>query len=256
MTLVEVKHIKKVYGSRKGEVQTEALKNINFSIDTGEFVSIMGESGSGKSTLLNIISTLDTPTNGEVTIKGRKLSDISKKEVSEFRREELGFVFQEFNLLDMFTGKDNILLPLVLAGVEVKEMDARLSTIASTLEIEDILHHYPHELSGGQKQRVAIARAIITNPSLILADEPTGSLDSYASSIIMQLFETLHEEGQTIMMVTHSIRSAAHAKRVLFIKDGIVYHEIYRGEDTVDVFMDRISDSLSMLSSRGAGYEK
>lgn len=256
MTMLDVKNLKKIYGSNKGEVKTEALKNINFSVEEGEFVAIMGESGSGKTTLLNIIATLDKPTNGQVVLNEIDLLTIKDKKVSDFRRKKLGFVFQEFNLLDLFSNKDNILLPLVLSGEKVEKMENKLMKIASTLGIKDILKKYPHEISGGQKQRVAIARALITNPSIVLADEPTGSLDSNSSKIIMHLFEEVNQKGQTVMMVTHSVRSAAHAKRVLFIKDGVIYHEIYKGEDSVNMFMDRITHSLSMLTSGVDSYEK
>lgn len=255
MTILEVKNVKKTYGTRRDEAKTEALKNVNFSVNQGEFVAIMGESGSGKSTLLNIVASLDNPTSGEVKLNGRKLSEIKNKEISTFRRDELGFVFQEFNVLDTFNNKDNILLPLVLAGKSVKEMEARLAKVVGPLGIADIMEKFPYEISGGQKQRVAIARAIINEPSILYADEPTGALDSKSSEKIMNVFHNLNQNAQTIMMVTHSTKAAAYANRVLFIKDGVVYHEIYKGKENVTEFSTRIAESLSMLNKRGENYE-
>lgn len=254
MNILEVKNLKKIYG--KDGAMTEALSNINFSVEKGEFIAIMGESGSGKTTLLNMVSTLDKPTEGNVIINGKDITTLKESQIARFRRNELGFVFQDFNVLDTFSNKDNILLPLVLAGINTKEMDSRLKNIAEILNISDLLEKYPYQISGGQKQRVAIARAVITNPSIILADEPTGSLDSKSSDVIMNLFTELNREGQTVMMVTHSNKAAAYARRVLFIKDGTVYHEIYKGGETVEQFMEKISQSLSMLNRRGADYEK
>ncbi|CEG23687.1 ABC transporter ATP-binding protein YxdL [Planococcus massiliensis] len=255
MALLEIKNLKKVYTARFSAQQTEALSTVNFSVEEGEFVSIMGESGSGKTTLLNIISTLDDATSGEVYLDGNPLSKIKDKEVSAFRRSTLGFVFQDFNLLDNFSIKDNILLPLVLSKTPIEEMEARLAPIVRNLGIEAHIHKYPYEVSGGQKQRVAVARALITRPKIILADEPTGALDSKASQNLMEILKGINEEGQTILMVTHSTRAASFSKRVLFIRDGSVYHEIYRGGQTADEFMDRISQSLTVLSSRGEGHE-
>lgn len=255
MALLEIKNLKKVYTARFSNQQTEALSTVNFSVEKGEFVSIMGESGSGKTTLLNIISTLDEATGGEVYLDGKPLSNIKDKEISAFRRNTLGFVFQDFNLLDNFTIKDNILLPLVLSKTPVAEMEERLVPIVRKLGIEAHINKYPYEVSGGQKQRVAVARALITQPKIILADEPTGALDSKASQNLMEILKGINETGQTILMVTHSTRAASFSSRVLFIRDGSVYHEIYRGEQTSDEFMERISQSLTVLSSRGGKDE-
>lgn len=255
MALLEIKNLKKVYTARFSNQQTEALSTVNFSVEKGEFVSIMGESGSGKTTLLNIISTLDEATGGEVYLDGKPLSNIKDKEISAFRRNTLGFVFQDFNLLDNFTIKDNILLPLVLSKTPVAEMEERLVPIVRKLGIEAHINKYPYEVSGGQKQRVAVARALITQPKIILADEPTGALDSKASQNLMEILKGINETGQTILMVTHSTRVASFSSRVLFIRDGSVYHEIYRGEQTSDEFMERISQSLTVLSSRGGKDE-
>lgn len=255
MALLEIKNLKKVYTARFSNQQTEALSTVNFSVEKGEFVSIMGESGSGKTTLLNIISTLDEATGGEVYLNGKPLSNIKDKEISAFRRNTLGFVFQDFNLLDNFTIKDNILLPLVLSKTPVAEMEERLIPIVRKLGIEAHINKYPYEVSGGQKQRVAVARALITQPKIILADEPTGALDSKASQNLMEILKGINETGQTILMVTHSTRAASFSSRVLFIRDGSVYHEIYRGEQISDEFMERISQSLTVLSSRGGKDE-
>ncbi|MCP2035634.1 putative ABC transport system ATP-binding protein [Planomicrobium sp. HSC-17F08] len=255
MALLEIKNLKKVYTARFSNQQTEALSTVNFSVEKGEFVSIMGESGSGKTTLLNIISTLDEATGGEVYLDGKPLSNIKDKEISAFRRNTLGFVFQDFNLLDNFTIKDNILLPLVLSKTPVAEMEERLIPIVRKLGIEAHINKYPYEVSGGQKQRVAVARALITQPKIILADEPTGALDSKASQNLMEILKGINETGQTILMVTHSTRAASFSSRVLFIRDGSVYHEIYRGEQNSDEFMERISQSLTVLSSRGGKDE-
>ena len=248
--LLDVKNVKKVYKTRGN--QTVALKQIDFGVNEGEFVAIMGESGSGKSTLLNIIATFDKPSQGTVQLNGTNTANIKKNKVAEFRREQLGFVFQDFNVLDTFSNRDNILLPLVLSNKKVEEMEARLNDIAPILGIQDLLDKYPYEISGGQRQRVAIARAIITNPPLLLADEPTGALDSKSSEQILGLFKELNDLGNTILMVTHSIQAASHAGRVLFIKDGVVYHELYRGEESNQEFNERISQSLTMLADRGA----
>lgn len=255
MPLLEVKNVKKVYTARFSSQQTEALTNVNFSVENGEFVSIMGESGSGKTTLLNILSTLDSASSGEVYLDGKPLSKIKDREISAFRRNTLGFVFQDFNLLDNFTIRDNILLPLVLSNTPVAEMESRIQPIVKNLGIEAYLDNYPYEVSGGQKQRVAVSRALITNPKIILADEPTGALDSRASQNLLETFERINESGQTIMMVTHSVRAASYSNRVLFIRDGAVYHEIYRGDQTAEEFMDQIAQSMRVLSSRGEQYE-
>lgn len=251
MSILTVSALRKVYSTRFGSSQVEALKNVNFSVEEGEFVAIMGESGSGKTTLLNIIAALDKPTSGSVLLAGRELSEIKDAELSNFRRDNLGFVFQEFNLLDTFTVEDNIYLPLVLAGKRYGEMVERLSPIAKRLSINDILKKYPYEISGGQKQRAAVARALITEPKLILADEPTGALDSRSSDELLRLFCDINRIGQTIIMVTHSVRAASVAGRVLFIKDGEVFHSLYRGNDTDERFYARISDTLTMLATGG-----
>lgn len=220
MAILEVNNLKKVYTTRLGGNQVEALKNLSFSVEEGEYVAIMGESGSGKTTLLNILAALDKPTGGQVILNGKNIVDIREKEISAFRRENLGFVFQDFNLLDNFSLKDNIVLPLVLSGVDYKEMERRITPIAAQLGILDILGKYPYEVSGGQKQRAAVARALIIKPELVLADEPTGALDSKATEDLLTLFNKINERGQTILMVTHSTKAASHARRVLFIKDG------------------------------------
>lgn len=250
MKILDVKNVKKIYGS-KGMVKTEALKNVTFSVEEGEFVAIMGESGSGKTTLLNIIATLDKATSGMVIIGDNDVSTLKDKEIAKFRRDKLGFVFQDFNLLDTFNNMDNIFLPLVLSDVKYEKMKAKLDEIAEILGIAEILKKFPYEISGGQKQRVAIARAMITNPNLILADEPTGALDSNSSDIILNLFGKVNRAGQTILMVTHSLKAASFSNRVLFIKDGRVYHEIYRGDNNNQEFMERIILAQNMLSNRG-----
>ena len=224
MAILEVNNVKKIYTARFGSNRVQALSDVSFSVEEGEYVAVMGESGSGKTTLLNIIAALDKPTDGEVCLNGRRFSDIKEAEIAKFRREHLGFVFQEFNLLDNFSIKDNILLPLVLAGRQYHEMDKRLTPVARKLGISEILSKYPYEVSGGQKQRAAVARAIITDPQLILADEPTGALDSKSSDELLALFSSINNDGQTIIMVTHSVKAASNAGRVLFIKDGRVFH--------------------------------
>lgn len=251
MSILEVNGLKKVYTTRFGGNKVEALKNVSFTVEQGEYVAIMGESGSGKTTLLNILAALDKPTNGIVSLDGRDLSKVKESAVSAFRRDNLGFVFQDFNLLDTFTLEDNIYLPLVLAGKHYTEMKQRLTPIASQLGIADILKKYPYEVSGGQKQRAAVARALITNPRLILADEPTGALDSRATDELLRLFSEINRKGQTILMVTHSVKAASHAGRVLFIKDGEVFHQIYRGNSTNEQLYQKISDTLTMLATGG-----
>lgn len=255
MTLLEVKNVKKIYTTRFGKNQVQALSNVNFSVEVGEYVAIMGESGSGKTTLLNILAALDKPTRGSVFLQGKDLTHIREKEITNFRREHLGFVFQDFNLLDNFNNKDNIFLPLVLSKKSVSEMERRLAPIAKQLGIEDILTKYPYEISGGQKQRVAVARALITQPDLVLADEPTGALDSKSTEELLHLFGRINEKRQTIIMVTHSTSAASHASRVLFIKDGKIFHEIYRGNKTMDQMYQCISDTLTLLATGGVHHE-
>lgn len=251
MSLLEVKNVKKIYTTRFGSNQVEALRDVNFTVERGEYVAIMGESGSGKMTLLNILAALDKPTEGKVYLKDRDLGKLKEKEIATFRRQNLGFVFQDFNLLDTFSLKDNIFLPLVLSGKKYPEMEKRLKPIAEKLGIEKLLEKYPYEVSGGQKQRAAIARALITKPQLILADEPSGALDSKAADSLMNLFTTINQEGQTIVMVTHSVKAASSAKRVLFIKDGKVFHQLYRGNLTNEEMYERISDTLKILTTGG-----
>lgn len=251
MSILEVKGVKKVYTTRFGNNKVEALRNVNFQVEKGEYVAIMGESGSGKTTLLNILAALDRPTGGSVLLSGRNLSDIKESDMAAFRRDELGFVFQDFNLLDTFPVEDNIYLPLVLAGKSYNEMKVRLTPIAEKLGITSLLKKYPYEISGGQKQRVAVARALITGPKLILADEPTGALDSKATDELLSLFNEVNATGQTILMVTHSVKAASHAGRVLFIKDGEVFHQIYRGQDSFSTQYQKISDTLTLLQQTG-----
>ena len=251
MSYLEVKNIKKIYSTRFGGNKVEALKNVNFTVEEGEYVAIMGESGSGKTTLLNILAALIRPTGGSVVLDGRELSAIKDSDIAEYRRDNLGFVFQEFNLLDTFTIEDNIYLPLVLAGKSHKEMSERLEPLATILGISTLLKKYPYEISGGQKQRAAVARALITNPKLILADEPTGALDSKSTDELLRLFSDINGSGQTIVMVTHSVKAASTANRVLFIKDGEVYHQLYRGKDTNEQLYQKISDTLTMLATGG-----
>lgn len=251
MALLDVKNVKKIYTTRFGGNQVEALRDVTFSVEPREYVAIMGESGSGKTTLLNILAALDRPTGGKVYLKGRDLSGVKEKEIAAFRRQNLGFVFQDFNLLDTFSLKDNIFLPLVLSGRKYPEMEKRLVPIAQRLGIQGILEKYPYEVSGGQKQRAAIARALITRPQLILADEPTGALDSRAAEELLRLFAAINQDGQTILMVTHSVKAASSARRVLFIKDGIVFHQLYRGNLTNEQMYQKISDTLTVLTTGG-----
>lgn len=251
MSILEVNGLKKVYTTRFSGNKVEALRNVNFSVEEGEYVAIMGESGSGKTTLLNILAALDKPTGGTVQLDGKNLASIKDSAIASFRREHLGFVFQDFNLLDTFSLEDNIYLPLVLAGKQYQEMHSRLESLAKKLGITSLLKKYPYEVSGGQKQRAAVARALITDPRLVLADEPTGALDSRATDELLRLFNTINEEGQTILMVTHSVKAASHAGRVLFIKDGEVYHQIYRGDSTDEQLYQKISDTLTVLTTGG-----
>ena len=251
MSLLEVQHLQKIYTTRFGGSQVTALADVNFSVEPGEYVAIMGESGSGKTTLLNILAALDRPTAGEVFLNGKALSDIRERDLAAFRRSHLGFVFQDFNLLDTFSLEDNIYLPLVLAGRPYGEMRRKLKPIAEQLGITDLLAKYPYEVSGGQKQRAAVARALITSPKLILADEPTGALDSKATDELLRLFGAINATGQTILMVTHSVKAASHAGRVLFIKDGEVFHQIYRGDSDNEQLYQKVSDTLTMLATGG-----
>lgn len=251
MSILEVNGVRKVYATRFGGSKVEALKNVTFSVERGEYVAIMGESGSGKTTLLNILAALDKPTDGTVKLEGMDLSKVKESQMGTFRRDNLGFVFQEFNLLDTFTVEDNIYLPLVLAGNHYKVMESKMMPIVEKLEIKHLLKKYPYEISGGQKQRVAVARALITNPKLILADEPTGALDSRATDELLKLFEDINYDGQTIVMVTHSVKAASHASRVLFIKDGEVFHQIYRGNQSDEQLYQMISATLTTLATGG-----
>ncbi len=251
MSILRVSSVQKIYTARFGGNKVEALKSVSFEVDQGEYVAIMGESGSGKTTLLNILAALDKQTSGSVVLDGNDLSKIKESQMAAFRRDNLGFVFQEFNLLDTFSIEDNIYLPLVLSGKSYNEMKQRLEPIARQLGINEILKKYPYEVSGGQKQRAAVARALITAPKLILADEPTGALDSKATNELLRLFAEINRSGQTILMVTHSVKAASHASRVLFIKDGEVFHQIYRGENTSEQFYQKISDTLTMLTTGG-----
>ena len=251
MSILTVENLKKIYTTRFGGNKVEALRNVNFSVEEGEYVAIMGESGSGKTTLLNILAALDKPTSGTVTLDGRELTRIKESEAANFRRDNLGFVFQDFNLLDTFTLEDNIFLPLVLAGKSYDEMHSRIIPVAKELGISELLKKYPYEVSGGQKQRAAVARAMITRPRILLADEPTGALDSKSTDELMGLFSRIHQDGQTILMVTHSVKAASHAGRVLFLKDGQVFHQLHRDGDTDARFYQRISDALTALTTGG-----
>lgn len=251
MPILDVISLQKIYTTRFGGNQVQALSNVSFSVEQGEYVAIMGESGSGKTTLLNILAALDQPTAGQVLLNGKELSGIRERELAAFRRENLGFVFQEFNLLDTFSVRDNILLPLVLSGTKYSDMVSRLAPVAKQLGIEELLDKFPYEISGGQKQRTAVARALITRPELILADEPTGALDSKSTDGLLQIFQEINAQGQTILMVTHSTKAASHANRVLFIKDGEVFHQIYRGNSTNEQLYQKISDTLTLLATGG-----
>ena len=251
MAILAVNILKKTYTTRFGGNQVKALTNVSFQVESGEYVAIMGESGSGKTTLLNILAALDKPTGGTVLLEGQDLSRIREADKAAFRRDNLGFVFQDFNLLDTFTLRDNIYLPLVLANMSYREIEKRLAPIAEKLGITSLLDKYPYEVSGGQKQRAAVARALITQPKLVLADEPTGALDSKATDELLRMFSTINQDGQTILMVTHSVKAASHAGRVLFIKDGEVFHQIYRGTSTNEQLYQKVSDTLTMLATGG-----
>ena len=255
MSILEVNNLKKIYATRFGGNHVQALSNVSFSAERGEYVAIMGESGSGKTTLLNILAALDKPTSGEVLLEGKNIVSISEKEISAFRRDHLGFVFQEFNLLDTFSIQDNILLPLVLQEKKYEEMQEKLLPLVRKLGIQDILSKFPYEVSGGQKQRAAVARALITEPDLVLADEPTGALDSRSADELLALFRAINAEGQTILMVTHSVMAASSAKRVLFIKDGEVFHQLYRGEHSSEEMYQKISHTLTLLATGGERHE-
>ncbi|MEE0114406.1 MAG: ABC transporter ATP-binding protein [Ruminococcus sp.] len=251
MAMLQVECLKKIYTTRFGGNQVQALSDVSFSVETGEYVAIMGESGSGKTTLLNILAALDQPTSGKVFLDGKDLTMVKEREIAAFRRDNLGFVFQDFNLLDTFSLKDNIFLPLVLAGKSPKEMELRLTPIAEQLGITHLLEKYPYEVSGGQKQRAAVARALISKPKLILADEPTGALDSKSTDGLLDVFSAIHATGQTILMVTHSTKAASRADRILFIKDGVLFYQIYRGGCTNEQLYQKISDTLTMLATGG-----
>ena len=252
MALLEAKNIRKVYATRFGGNQVQALTDVSFTVDEDEYVAIMGESGSGKTTLLNILAALDRPTSGTVLLDGKDISAIRENQLAAFRRDQLGFVFQDFNLLDTFSLKDNILLPLVLQGMNWREMEANLLPIANQLRIANLLEKYPYEVSGGQKQRAAVCRALITHPRLILADEPTGALDSRATDALLDVFQQINQTGQTLLMVTHSLKAASRAGRILFIRDGQVYHQLYRGEMTNEQFYEKISDALTVMTRKDA----
>ena len=255
MAVLEVNHIKKVYKTRMGGEEITALRDVHFSVEKGEFVAIMGESGSGKTTLLNILASLDTPTVGKVLVGGKDYSTLKDDERAIFRRTNLGFIFQDFNLLDNFTIEDNIRLPLVLAGENHKTMDQKVVPMARSLGIDQLLKKYPYEVSGGQKQRTAVARALITKPSILLADEPTGALDSRSATNLLQQLCEINRSGQTILMVTHSNVAASYASRVMFIKDGEVFHQIYRGDMTRNEMLDKICDAVTVLMRGGEDSE-
>lgn len=251
MSILSVKGLQKIYTTRFGGNKVEALRDVNFEVEKGEYVAIMGESGSGKTTLLNILAGLDKTTRGSVVLDGKDMASVKESAMAAFRRDNLGFVFQEFNLLDTFSIEDNIYLPLVLAGKSHREMRERLEPLAIELGIWDLLKKYPYEVSGGQKQRTAVARALITEPKLILADEPTGALDSKSTEELLRLFAEINMRGQTILMVTHSVKAASNAGRVLFIKDGEVYHQLYRGSSTAEEFYQKISNTLTIIATGG-----
>lgn len=255
MAILEVNNLKKIYTTRFGGNSVQALSDVSFSVEEGEYVAIMGESGSGKTTLLNILAALDRPTRGTVMLEGRDITSISEKEISTFRRNNLGFVFQDFNLLDTFNLMDNIMLPLVLSGKKFHEMNNKLKPLASMLSISELLYKYPYEVSGGQKQRAAVARALITEPKLVLADEPTGALDSHSADELLKMFGKINQKGQTIIMVTHSVKAASHAKRVLFINDGRVFHQMYKGNSSNENMFQKISDTLTSIATGGGLHD-
>ncbi|MEG0075780.1 MAG: ABC transporter ATP-binding protein [Eubacterium sp.] len=244
--ILSVEHIEKFYGNN-GNI-TKAVDDISFNVNRGEYIGIMGASGSGKTTLLNCISTIDSVTAGHIFIKDRDITEINARLLSQFRREQLGFIFQDFNLLDTLTAYENIALALTILKVPAKDIDKRIQNIAKKLEITDVLNNYPYQMSGGQNQRVASARAIITKPSIILADEPTGALDSKSARMLLESFATLNEQlHATILMVTHDAFTASYCKRILFIKDGKIFNELVRGDDSRKLFFNRIIDVVSLL---------
>ena len=251
MSILQVNDLQKVYTTRFGGVRVPALTGVTFSVEPSEYVAIMGESGAGKTTLLNLLAALDKPTAGQILLDGKDLSAVPEARLAAFRRENLGFVFQDFNLLDNFTLEDNIYLPLVLSRVPYEEMHRGLMPLAKLLGISALLKKHPYEVSGGQKQRAAVARALITQPSLILADEPTGALDSHSTDELLNLLDQVNTQGQTILMVTHSVKAASHARRVLFIKDGKLFHQLYRGEADRAAFYQRIADTLTLIATGG-----
>ncbi|MCC4325383.1 ABC transporter ATP-binding protein [Limosilactobacillus reuteri] len=250
MTLLNLQHVQCVYNHNSAN-PVMALKDITFKVEEGEYVAIMGESGAGKSTLLNIIATLEQATNGQAILNGQDLRQLSKDDAARYRREHLGFVFQHFNLLDSLSNCDNIYLPLVLAKTPVATMEKRIKPLIDRLRINKIIDRFPSEISGGQQQRIAIARSLITHPDLLLADEPTGALDSNTSNEILELFDEVNANGQTIIMVTHSTAAASHAKRTLFIKDGRIYHELYRGDLSLKDYQQQISQTMMTLTNGG-----
>ena len=251
MSILQVNDLQKVYTTSFGGVRVPALTGVTFSVEPSEYVAIMGESGAGKTTLLNLLAALDKPTAVQILLDGKDLSAVPEARLAAFRRENLGFVFQDFNLLDNFTLEDNIYLPLVLSRVPYEEMHRRLMPLAKLLGISALLKKHPYEVSGGQKQRAAVARALITQPSLILADEPTGALDSHSTDELLNLLDQVNAHGQTILMVTHSVKAASHARRVLFIKDGKLFHQLYRGEADRAAFYQRIADTLTLIATGG-----
>ena len=251
--MIEIKNVTKVYYPKKCNKKV-AIDNISFSLPNNGLIFLLGKSGSGKSTLLNLIGTLDKPTSGSILFNGENISDFSEKKLTNYRSSHVGFVFQEFNLLDTFSIEDNIYLPLVLSGVRYPEMRQRLEPIASQLGISNILEKFPYEVSGGQKQRVAVARALIINPQLILADEPTGALDSRSANELLKVFGEMNQAGQTILMVTHSARAASTANRVMFMKDGVIYHQIYRGNMSEEEMYEKISASLTAIITGGGNH--
>ena len=255
MNILEVKNLRKVYNSEDKNTEVVALKDINFEVEEGEFVAIMGESRSGKSTLLNLIATLDKQTSGDVILSNENTKNKSDKERAIFRREKLGFVYQDFSLLSSLNNRDNIFLPLVLSNEKYKIMEEKLAPIAKALKISNLLDKFPYQISGGQKQRVAVARSLITNPKILLADEPTGALDSNSSMELLNIFEKINKNGQTILMVTHSTMAAARASRVLFIQDGKIFYDLYTGDRTNDQMYEKLVKSQMMILSGGEGFE-
>lgn len=251
--ILRIKNIEKYYGNKS--CLTKAIDDISFTVDEGEFVAIMGASGSGKTTLLNCISTIDKVTAGNIYLEDTDVTALKGKELNKFRRDKLGFIFQDFNLLDNFTIEDNIKLPLVLAGEDHRTMDDKVAPLVKELGIADLIHKYPYEVSGGQKQRTAVARALITKPQILLADEPTGALDSKAATNLMHQLRDIHKSGQTILMVTHSNVAASYADRVMFIRDGEVFHQIYRGNLKRSEMLDKICDAVTVLMRGGEDSE-